>query len=89
MSTKNKGARNWKVIEATATTATASASWDVDYIVNLTNDGSGDILFTFDNGTQFTLKQGESYQNIPIKVGTLHYITSSGSHAFRAHGRKD
>ncbi len=88
MSTKNKGARNWKVIEATATTTTASASWDVDEIFLLSNDGAVDISFTYDNGTQFTMKKGETYQNVPLKVSTLHYETSSGTAAFRAHGLK-
>ena len=85
----NKGAANWIVVEATATTATASSSFRIDEIWLLRNDGLVDITFTFDTGASFTLKKGESYQNLPLSMKTLHYITVSGSAAFRAHGKKD
>lgn len=84
----NKGAANWIIVEATATTSTASSSFKVDEIHLLSNDGTGDIVFTFDSGTSFTLRKGETYQNLPLSASTLHYVTSSGSHAFRAHGLK-
>ena len=67
----NKGAANWKVVEATATTTTASADWSTNEIKLLINDGSVPILFTFDNGTQFTLRNGEEYLSESSSTGPM------------------
>ena len=79
-------ARQFKVIEANATTVAASSSWDITHLTLLTNDGTDDITFTFDNGTPFTLKKGEKFEDIALRVTTLHYTAASGTQAFRALG---
>jgi len=79
-------------VSASATTTEANSAFNVEHIIFLANDGSGDIIFNFDAATTaagaFTLKTGEALSDIPRKVTTLYYKATSGTQTFRALGVK-
>ena len=81
-------AKQFVIIEANATTAAATPAFDVTHIVLLSNDGTADITFRLDNGTDFTMKKGEKLEDIPLRVKVLRHVAASGTQAFRAWGLK-
>lgn len=77
-------------VEATATSTAASSSFGVHTIIYITNDGSVDITFNIDAAptaaNAFTLKPGETLNDIHRECSQLHYKTASSTAAFRAFG---
>lgn len=82
-------------VSASATTAEAMSSFNVEFIIFIINDGDYDIIFNIDANTTsagaFTLKSGEGISDFPRKASTLYYKAengASGSVPFRALGVK-
>lgn len=79
-------------VETTATTTESTATFDVDYISMISNDGTDDILFNFDANTSaagtITLKAGEVLSDFPRACNVLYFKAKSGSQPFRAWGVK-
>lgn len=78
-------------VEGTATTTEASAGFVCGRIFFIKNDGTSDITFNFDAATSregaITLKPGEGFADIPIRVrSTIYYVAASGTSPFRVWG---
>ena len=82
-----------KEVNATATTTDQSASFDVEWISHIINDGSVDLYIAFDADStvaanRITLKPGEVINDLPRKCAVLHFSCASGTCPFRAVGVK-
>ena len=79
-------------INDTAGSEEANESVEVKEIKLMSNDGSNDITFNFDNDTDedntIVLKAGEQLREWEIGVGTLYYKAGDGDTAFRFIGTK-
>lgn len=76
----------------TATNVEGNVTVNVKSVWLLSNDGSADITFNFDNAVteanEIILKAGEKIENFPVGMTKLYYKAASGSQAFRFMGLK-
>ena len=82
-----------KEVSATATTVDQSASFDVEWISHIVNDGSVDLYIAFDADStvvenRITVKPAEVISDLPRKCSVLHFSCASGTCPFRAVGVK-